>query len=98
MRTTVTSSIVVLAAAAALACQSARSGEEISRQQAIEIASARVEFEPTRVEVERIIEEGRPVWRVTFHGQPMSPNRPIGELMIVNVDRHSGEVVSLAMP
>ena len=48
------------------------------------------------MEAEKADEEGRPVWRVTFYGPNVSQVHP-GEVMIITLDRHTGEVVALAM-
>jgi hypothetical protein len=73
------------------------SGSEITRERAIEIARAQVSFEPEQVEAEKTEQEGRAVWKVTFRGQPPGPGHAIGEYMEVLVDRHTGEIVGLAM-
>jgi hypothetical protein len=89
--------LLAAALAALAACASNSSGEEISREQAIEIARQHVTFEPRSIEAEKATDEGRPVWRVTFRGEPLGPTHPMGELQIIFVDRKTGEVVSLAM-
>jgi hypothetical protein len=71
-------------------------GSEISREKAIEIARQHVKFEPSRVEAVKADEEGRPVWRVTFYGPNTNAVHP-GEVMIITLDRRTGEVVELAM-
>src|SRR5262245_18999152 len=89
---------VLLLIAAALAMSGIRVAPEISRQQAIEIARQQpVQFGVQAVDAEKSVEGGRPVWRITFHGQPIGPSRPIGELMFVLVDRTTGQVTSLGM-
>ena len=69
---------------------------EISRERAIEIAQPYVTFQPDSVEAERATSAGRAVWRVTFRGR--LPGQPplLFETTIVEVDRQSGEVVSIA--
>ncbi|MGH2628056.1 MAG: PepSY domain-containing protein [Anaerolineales bacterium] len=69
----------------------------MSREQAIEIARQRLDFEAKSVEAVRATDEGRPVWRVTFRGEDIGPARPMGEVLIVLVDRKTGEVVSVGM-
>ena len=87
-----------LAAAAvlAVACPGPASVSEISRERAIEIAQPHVSFQPESVEAERVTSAGRAVWRVTFRGR--LPGQPPGlfETAIIEVDRRSGEVVSIA--
>lgn len=88
----------LLAAAALLSCSSAPSDDSgISRERAIEIARQQLEFEAREVEAERAEEGGRPVWRVTFRGEPVGPTHPMGEILIVAVDRETGEVVMVGM-
>ena len=81
----------------ALACASGAKNEEISRERAIEIARQHLTFEAQSVEAEQATEQGRPVWRVTFRGQPMSPTRQMSEILIVAIDRKTGEMVTIAM-
>jgi hypothetical protein len=54
------------------------------------------ESQPESIEAERAISAGRAVWRVTFRGR--LPGQPplLFETIIVEVDRQSGEVVSIA--
>ena len=70
---------------------------EISRDRAIEIARQQVKFEPRQVEAEKADENGRAVWKVIFRGQPPGPGHAMGDYMEVRVDRHTGEIVGLAM-
>lgn len=86
----------VLALLLLAACASRDASGEISRERAIAIARQHVDFEPGSVEAETAVEEGRPVWRVTFKGKGVSAVHP-GEVKIVVLDRKTGEVVSLAM-
>lgn len=88
----------VLAAAVlalALAC-TGPSEAEITRDRAIEIARQQIAFQPDSTEAERTASNGRPVWRVTFHGR--LPGQPPGlfETAIVDVDRSNGKIVSIA--
>lgn len=80
------------------ACTAASDGGgEISREKAIEIARQHLEFEAQSTEAVRTTDEGRPVWQITFRGEDIGPGRPIGEVLIVLVDRKTGEVVSIGM-
>lgn len=70
--------------------------QEISRERAIEIARAQIKFEPDSTDAERVTSGSRPVWRVTFRGR--LPGQPPGlfETAVIEVDRRTGEVVSIA--
>jgi hypothetical protein len=35
-------------------------------------------------------------WRVTFRGEPVGQVNAIGEIMIISIDRFTGEIVSVA--
>lgn len=91
-------SLVLAASALALAaCASQNSGQEISRERAIEIARQQIDFEPGRVEaVQENDETGRPVWRVTFYAQGVDGDNP-GHVEFFVLDRKTGEIVSLGM-
>ena len=69
---------------------------EITRERAIELARSRVSFQPESIEAERAFESTRPVWRVTLRGR--LPGQPPGlfETVIVEIDRRTGEIVSVA--
>lgn len=69
---------------------------EISRERAIEIARSHVKFQPKSITAKKTADNGRPVWRVTFRGEPVSQVHPMGEILIVIVDRKTGEIVSVA--
>ena len=81
--------------ALAAACIRPSQGHEISRARAVEIARPHVPFQADRVKAERARSDARLVWRVTFRGR--LPGQPPGlfETVIVEVDRRSGEVVSI---
>lgn len=72
------------------------SPKEISRERAVEIARSQVKFQPKSISAEKATENGRPVWRVTFRGEPTGQGGVMGEVMIVSLDRFTGEVVSIA--
>lgn len=70
---------------------------EITADRAIEIAKAQATFPVDTVRAERATEQGRPVWRVTLRGRPASPDMPeIRPILIVDVDRRTGDIVSIA--
>jgi hypothetical protein len=91
--------VAVLAAAAGLSCSDPSSPSretEISRERAIEIAQQQISFQPDSTDAEQTTSNARPVWRVTVRGR--RPGQPPGlfETAIVEIDRRSGEVVSVA--
>ena len=71
-------------------------GNEISRERAIEIARAQVSFHSDSVKAVRTMSGAQAVWRVTFRGR--LPGQPplLFETVLVEVDRRSGEIVSIA--
>jgi hypothetical protein len=86
----------VLAVLASLAFRCAGpSPVEISSDRAIDVARSHVSFVPDMIDVVRATSSSRAVWRVTFKGR--LPGQPPGlfEIAIVEVDRVSGEVVSV---
>ena len=87
-----------LAATAVLAvtCPGPTHVSEISREQAIQIAQPQVSFEPESIDDERVTSAGRAVWRVTFRGRLPGQPPMLFETRIVEVDRRSGEIVSVA--
>jgi len=90
-------SILCVAAVVSLAATCPDSSQaEISRERAIEIARSHVSFEPDSVDAVAVTAAGRDVWRVTFRGR--LPGQPPGlfETAIIEVDRRSGEIVSIA--
>jgi hypothetical protein len=92
---------MVLAAAVlalGISCPSASRNTEISRDRAIDIARQQVSFQPDRVAADRTTSGARPVWRVTLRGR--LPGQPPGlfETIIIEIDRRTGEVVSIARP
>jgi len=90
--------LVVLAAVLTLGATCGGPAQQIGRDRAIEIARAHVSFEPDSIEAARMEAGSRPLWRVTFRGR--LPGQPPGlfETVVVEVDRRTGEVVSIARP
>lgn len=78
------------------ACASQNGGQEISEERAIEIARQQIDFEPGRVEAVQEMDQGRPVWRVTFFGKGVDAAHP-GQVSYFLIDRRTGEIVSLGM-
>ncbi len=72
------------------------SRKEISRARAIEIARSQVKFKPKSITAEKMKENRRPVWRVTFRGEPPGKGNVMGESMIISIDRFTGQIVSIA--
>src|SRR5262245_6757911 len=70
--------------------------KEINRNRAIEIARQHLNFKPKSIKAVKMIEDKRKVWRVTFHGKPISKIHPMGETIIVSLDRFTGEIVSIS--
>lgn len=85
--------MLVVACISLSACAGAEDSE-ITREQAIELARPHVDFEPATVEAKKDTDNGRPVWRVIFRGEP-GPH-PMGSYQEIVIDRRSGEVVGLA--
>jgi hypothetical protein len=89
--------ILCVAVLASLAATCDRtSAADITRERAIEIARSQVSFESDSIDASRETSNRRPVWQVTFRGR--LPGQPPGlfEIMIVDVDRRTGEIVSVA--
>lgn len=70
--------------------------KEISRKRAIELARGHVTFKPKSIRAVKTTADKRPIWRITFSGESIGPARPMGEVTIVDLDRLSGEVVSIS--
>lgn len=89
---------VIPIALVALTCPAGPVESQVSREEAIKIASQEVSFEPETVDAEQSTSGERAVWRVTFVGR--FPNQPpeLSEEVIVEVDAATGEIVSVATP
>lgn len=79
-----------------LSCARQRPRDEIGLDRAIEIARGQISFQPSSIDAVKAISNGRAVWRVTIRGR--LPGQPPGlfETRIVEIDRKSGEIVSIA--
>jgi predicted small secreted protein len=99
MKKTTAALLAVLAALMMLAaCASRSGGEEISKERAIELAREHLTFEARKVEAVKATDQGRTVWQVTFRGTEPNPSLGLmGEILIVSIDRKTGEMVSVAM-
>ena len=82
----------------ATACVQRPQVGEISRARAIELARQRIAFSPDRIDALKTTSDERPVWRVTLRGR--LPGQPPGlfETLMVELDRRTGEIVSVARP
>jgi uncharacterized membrane protein YkoI len=69
---------------------------QLTREQAITIARQEVSFQPESVEAVFSESEGRPVWRVTLRGRLSGQPPGLFEMLIVEVDANSGDVVSMS--
>ena len=86
----------VLLLALLTACVHPAGAREITRDRAIEIARSQVPFPVTSVTVVRHGASGRRAWRVTFRGTAAGQPPELFEILIVDVDRRTGEIVSLS--
>lgn len=85
---------VVLSGVAATCPSAAR---EITATDAVKIARAHATFEIESADPQKTTDSGRPVWQVTLRGKPASPDFPeLRPIVIVLIDRRSGEVVGIA--
>ena len=91
-------SIVLLAlvAASAAMCSKPARAVEISRDRAIEIARTQVTFQISSVTADKTSSSGRPLWRVTIRGRLPGQPPELFETRIVEIDRATGAIVSIA--
>ena len=82
----------------ATACVQRPQVGEISRARAIELARQQITISPDRIDALKTTSDERPVWPVTLRGR--LPGQPPGlfETHVVELDRRTGEVVSVARP
>ena len=89
--------LLVVLAVAGLGVTCPSPSSEIPRERAIAIAQADVSFNIVSVNAERVVDDGRRVWRVTFRGPPVSPDHPLlHPILIVLVDARTGAIVGVA--
>lgn len=79
-----------------IACATPLRPTEIERDRAIELARAQVTFEPSSTDAVMTTAAGRPVWRVTFRGRLPGQPPDLFETVVVEIDRRTGAVVSVA--
>ena len=75
-----------------------RSSPEISRERAVEIARLQAPFPPDTIQADRTFSGARPVWRVTLRGRLAGQPPGLFETAVIEIDRRSGEIVSLTRP
>lgn len=81
---------------AALACAPTTNPAEVSRDRAIEIARKQVTFALTSIEAQKATSGGTPVWRITLRGRLPGQPPMLFETRVVEIDRRTGAVVSVA--
>jgi len=86
---------VALLAAVLAGCARPLAGE-IGRDRAVAIARSQVSFQPSNIAAVKASAAGRPIWRVTIRGR--LPGQPAGlfETRIIEIDRVTGAIVSVA--
>ena len=79
-----------------ITCHDATRPNEITRERAIEIARSQIAFQPDNIKADRATSGARHVWRVTVRGR--LPGQPPGlfETATIEIDRRTGEIVSIA--
>ena len=88
----------LLAFAGLTACADLPATAEITREHAIEIARKQVSFEPDRIDAVPTTAGVTPVWRVTLRGRLPGQPPELFETVVVDVDRRTGNIVSIARP
>jgi hypothetical protein len=69
---------------------------EITRERAMDIARSQVTFQVSRIDAVKESVKGRPIWRVTIRGRLPGQPPELFETRIVEIDRVSGAIVSIA--
>ena len=88
--------LALLFVLAVVGCRSPANPDQISQNQAVQLARRELSFVPESQEVEKVVEDGRALWRVTFRSKPLRPGRPMVNILIVSLDRQTGAVVGLS--
>ena len=86
---------LVLLAVTLGGCARPLSGE-IGRDRAVAIARSQVSFQPSSIDAVKASVAGRPIWRVTIRGRLPGQPAELFETRIVEIDRVSGAIVSIA--
>jgi hypothetical protein len=87
---------VALFGACAATCSRPSLPVEISRDRAIEIARGQVTFQISSVTAQKTSSAGRALWIVTIRGRLPGQPAELFETRIVEIDRVTGAVVSIA--
>jgi hypothetical protein len=82
----------------AAACRSAPAAVEITRDRAVQIARQEITFDPTSTVARKGTSGRRRVWRVEFRGRLPGQPPMLFETRIVEIDRNTGEIVSVTRP
>jgi hypothetical protein len=69
---------------------------EIGRDRAVAIARSQVSFQPSSIDAVKASVAGRPIWRVTIRGRLPGQPAELFETRIIEIDRVSGAIVSVA--
>jgi hypothetical protein len=78
------------------ACSPTSPSTLISREQAIDLARQRIDFEPKSISAETNTFHGNPVWTITFATADPTNLSP-GQFAKLNVDRKTGEVAWISI-
>ena len=89
---------LLTAALLSTSCRSTPPHQEMPRARAIEIAQREINFEPATTDVRRTSSGGCPVWRIEFRGRLPGQPPMLFESRIVEIDRITGEIVSVTRP
>jgi hypothetical protein len=88
--------LVLAVGLTATACARATNSVELSRESAITIARQQVSFNPSTIEARKGTSGSTPVWRITLRGRLPGQPPMLFETRVVEIDRRTGAVVSVA--
>ena len=88
--------ILALWMMAVTACAHSGTAPELSRERAIEIARQQVSFDPSTIEARKGTSGSTPIWRITLRGRLPGQPPMLFETRVVEIDRRTGAVVSMA--
>ena len=86
---------LALLAAVLAGCARPPAGE-IGRDRAVAIARSQVSFQPSNIDAVKASVAGRPIWRVTIRGRLPGQPAELFETRIIEIDRVTGAIVSVA--
>ena len=89
---------ICLLIAGLAACAPRAPSPEITREHAIEIARREVSFTPDQIDAVRATSGLTPVWRVTLRGRRPGQPPELFETAVVEIDRRTGDVVTISRP